>query len=323
MDHSEPKHPIDGVYPYLLAVRDLASGRQLAWHPVQTVSAEETLSVLDELIREHGAPLVLKSDNGSAFIAELLRGTMNEHDIAQLFSPPRRPSYNGAVERSNGVLKTYTHQHALTEGHPFRWTSDDLQHAMLLANTISRPWGHRGPTPEEAWQAREPISTQQRADFHGALARHRAEACQDLGLDENQRQLTRTEQARRDRLAISRALQELGYLTLHRVHRAPKKPPRLSRDELARRAQRRQGESLKPSCDARDEQQELPQRSSVEQRLSVATMQASNARRSDGASRQPAPQDNVSAHRKWTITSWPWRFVTLLISLAKTANIMR
>ena len=323
MDHSEPKHPIDGVYPYLLAVRDLASGRQLAWHPVQTVSAEETLPILDELIREHGAPLVLKSDNGSAFIAELLRGTMNEYDIAQLFSPPRRPSYNGALERSNGVLKTYTHQHALAEGHPFRWTSDDLQHAMQLANTISRPWGHRGPTPEEAWQAREPISIQQRVDFHGALARHRAEACQDLGLDEHEWQLTRRDQARRDRLAISRVLQDLGYLTMKRVQRAPKKPRRLSRDELARRGQRSRGESLQPSCDARDEQQELQQRSSVEQRSSVATIQASSACRSDGASRPPAPHDHVSAHRKRTIISWPWRFITLLISLAKTANIIR
>ena len=68
--------PVDGVSPYLLAVRDLASHRQLAWHPVQTVTAEETLPILLDLFRQYGAPLVLKNDNGSAFIAELLRHAM-------------------------------------------------------------------------------------------------------------------------------------------------------------------------------------------------------------------------------------------------------
>ena len=46
MDHSEPLQPVDGVSPYLFVVRDLASRRQLAWHPVQTVTAEETLPIL-------------------------------------------------------------------------------------------------------------------------------------------------------------------------------------------------------------------------------------------------------------------------------------
>ena len=173
MDHSEPLQPVDGVSPYLLAVRDLASHRQLAWHPVQTVTAEETLPILLDLFRQYGPPLVLKNDNGSAFIAEMLRHAMLAEEVAQLFSPARRPSYNGALERSNGVLKTYTHRHALQEGHPLRWTSDDLDHAMQLANTISRPWGHEGPTPEEAWQARQPISERQRHEFQAALQRHR------------------------------------------------------------------------------------------------------------------------------------------------------
>ena len=76
MDHSEPLQPVDGVSPYLLAVRDLASHRQLAWHPVQTVTAEETLPILLDLFRQYGPPLVLKNDNGSAFIAEMMRHAM-------------------------------------------------------------------------------------------------------------------------------------------------------------------------------------------------------------------------------------------------------
>ena len=34
MDHTEPPTPIDGRWPHVLAVRDLASHMQLAWLPV-------------------------------------------------------------------------------------------------------------------------------------------------------------------------------------------------------------------------------------------------------------------------------------------------
>ena len=108
-----------------------------------------------ELFTEYGPPLVLKSDNGSGLHR---RGRCTtcwvKRRVAQLFSPVRRPQYNGALERSNGVLKTYTDQHAISAGHPFRWESEDVDHARQLANTISRPWGARGPSPEQAWQSR-------------------------------------------------------------------------------------------------------------------------------------------------------------------------
>ena len=84
--------------------------------------------------------MVLKHDNGSAFLAAVTQQEMIDALVAQLFSPPGQPQYNGAVERGNGVLKTYTHLHAQNAGHPLRWTSEDVEHAQELANTISRPW---------------------------------------------------------------------------------------------------------------------------------------------------------------------------------------
>ncbi len=41
IDHSEAPGPIDGVYPAILAVRDLGSGCQLAWLPVPDMEAVE------------------------------------------------------------------------------------------------------------------------------------------------------------------------------------------------------------------------------------------------------------------------------------------
>ena len=87
MDFSEAPYLIDGVYKYLFAVRDLASHHQIAWIPVPDQQAETILPILEQLFQEHGPPLVLKSDNGSAFIADLLTGLMAANQVSSLFSP--------------------------------------------------------------------------------------------------------------------------------------------------------------------------------------------------------------------------------------------
>lgn len=245
IDFSEARHPIDGVYDYLFAVRDLASHRQLAWHPFHGETARETILVLADLFRRHGPPLVIKSDNGSAFIADIFRDLLQSWDVVQLFSPARHPQYNGALERSNATLKTFTHQHAINQGHPFRWTSEDVDQARQLANTLSRPWGHRGASPEEAWETRAPLTPEDRQSFLDAVARHQIQARSDLGVDEAA-DLNRQDQARVNRLAISRALLELGQLEMNRVVRPPAKAKRLSRDELTRGAVRHCAASFPP-----------------------------------------------------------------------------
>jgi hypothetical protein len=237
MDHSQAREPVDGCYPYLFAVRDLASHRQLAWYPVMTQRAEEVIPILRELFAQHGPPLVLKSDNGSAFVAGITQQAMLEMAVAQLFSPAGRPQYNGALERSNSTLKTYTQQQAIAEGHPFRWTSADLDAARQLANTITRPWGHRGPSPDERWQAREPLTDAERATFTETLEAERLQAAQDLGLDPNE-PLSHTDRSRLDRLAIERTLEKLGYLTKRRVQHCLRHAKRRGHDEMKRRARK-------------------------------------------------------------------------------------
>ena len=68
-------------------------------------------------------------------------------------------------------------------GHPFRWTSDDVDHARQLANTISRPWGAGGPSPQQALQQRTPITDQDRQAFAAALRQQRQWAAGELALD--------------------------------------------------------------------------------------------------------------------------------------------
>jgi len=76
LPHAEPPRLIDGRWPYLVAVRDLPSGYQLAWLPVLDQSAESTIDALQWLLPEHGPPLVLKSHNGSSFITDEMRRSL-------------------------------------------------------------------------------------------------------------------------------------------------------------------------------------------------------------------------------------------------------
>jgi Integrase core domain len=91
-DFAWPPEWIDGRYARLLSVRDLASGMQLAWRPVSGESAAETCQVLTGLFQEHGAPLVLKMDNGPAFRSDELERMLSPYGVLVLYSPAYTPS---------------------------------------------------------------------------------------------------------------------------------------------------------------------------------------------------------------------------------------
>jgi transposase InsO family protein len=215
MDFAETPQPIDGIYPYLLAVRDLASGYQLLWQPVPAPSADETILALRSLFAEHGAPLVLKTDNGSAFCADATRNFLAPWDIQVLFSPPHTPQYNGAIEAGIGSLKTRTERHAATQGHAGYWTADDVAAAQAEANATARPKGPTGPTPDQLWRERRPITTEQRALFEQAVARQLQEVYAAEGIAQEE-VVTPKEERKMTRAAIRRALVECDYLLFTR-----------------------------------------------------------------------------------------------------------
>jgi transposase InsO family protein len=215
VDHAEPPQPIDGTYAYLLAVRDLASGRQLLWLPQTQSTSQQTIAALSSLFALHGAPLVLKMDNGSAFCAEDLVDFLHRALVIPLFSPPRTPRYNGAIEAGIGSLKTRTEVHATHHGHPAHWTWEDTAAAQDQANATARPHGATGPTPDQAWQQRTLISQEQRCRFLETVQQRRHEARTEQGWP---MEGALPQRARRviDRAAIRRALVEHGYLYFRR-----------------------------------------------------------------------------------------------------------
>jgi len=169
MDHSIAPVPISsdggGTGRTILSVRDLGSSRQHLWRRVEDESGSETVRRLEMLLAENPAPIAIKADGGPGFRSAEVNLLLSMHGIIRIISPPRRPSYNGAIEAANGSLKKRTAHRAMREGQSEMWTDADLEWALGQANERGRPWGACGPTPEEKWREAEPITESERADI--------------------------------------------------------------------------------------------------------------------------------------------------------------
>src|SRR5262249_36584603 len=177
-------------------------------------TAAVVLDALTMLFTIHGAPLVLKRDNGSAFIDEDVRKLLDCWQVFPLFSPPRTPSYNGACEASIGSLKRRTERQAqartasgivTTTG----TTSDDVAAAQDEANAAPNRRG-RGPSRAEVWATRPPLAVDERTRFAESYRGELQPARQEKNYPEGP--LTRPQQAAVDRIALRRALVARNYL---------------------------------------------------------------------------------------------------------------
>ncbi len=214
IDFHGPRRAVDGLDPYLLAVRDLSSGQQLLWLPVAEPTAATVAGALQSLFAAYGPPLVLKSDNGSAFGAGAVQELLQERQVKNLFSPPYMPRYNGAIEAGIGSLTSRTEQWAARRGHPGEWTWADALAAQSEANATARPRGLWGPSAEEWWAGRTPIGAEERQAFwQSAVRRYEA-----LAASQGDAAGRNAERNRRwlDREAIRGALVEHGYLSITR-----------------------------------------------------------------------------------------------------------
>jgi transposase InsO family protein len=215
MDFKKAPLPVDGVYPWILVLRDLASGNLLLSIPVTEETARVVCHALTMLFKQCGKPLVIKSDNGSAFIAQETRAMLKAEGIWLLLSPPGTPEYNGACEAGIGSLTTRANQESFRNDRPGEWTCDDIEGARLMANQTARPQGYVGPTPDEAWSLRLVVSPEARQAFSETVIKCQAQARAEHGYLPDI-ELSRDDQDAIDRIAISRALVAHDYLTFRR-----------------------------------------------------------------------------------------------------------
>jgi transposase InsO family protein len=180
---------------------------QLLALPCRDLTEATATAALEATFRTHGAPLVLKTDNGSAFIAEGFRALLEAYGVTGLYSPPHWPRYNGSCEAGIGGLKTRAHHLSAWAGRPGEWTLEDVERARCYGNEFGRPFGRGQPVPASAW-AQRPAPTAEACDaFRDVLARHR----EDLAARRHP-ESGRSRLALDERTAITHALTELGYL---------------------------------------------------------------------------------------------------------------
>jgi len=219
MDYMKPPRPIDGIYKKVLDVRDLASGKLLDSLPVPEEAAFQTRALLERLFAEHGAPLVLKCDNGSPLMAEEVRALLDRYGVTLLLSPPYWPRYNGACEAGHGSLKVRAHHLAAANGRVTDWSSDDLEGARLMANELARPRANGGLSPDAVWDGRSYITPSEREAFQILLQNNRAEisirtwALADQPLDPAR---GKEIAAKIERDAVRRTLEKSGLLVERR-----------------------------------------------------------------------------------------------------------
>jgi transposase InsO family protein len=214
MDYTEVPLRVDGAEKYVLSVRDLASGQHLLALVAEHADAETTRRALALLFAEHGAPLVLKSDNGSHFVEAEVRALLDERRVLHLRSPKATPTYNGACESGIHWLKERALQFAVLAGRQ-SVSAGDLGAALSLGNDSQRGHSITERTPTQVWGARQPIIECERAELHLVFARRELEARTVRG-HHAATQLTDHQRAEVEREAISRALHERGLLSTRR-----------------------------------------------------------------------------------------------------------
>lgn len=109
LDATHVGRELGGAAVHAEVVRDVASSKIL-WAGVGLAStAKDVLALLEELRRVRGGlPLVLLTDNGSAYTNEWVGEYLQARKVVHLLNLPHTPQHNSWGERANGELKAET-----------------------------------------------------------------------------------------------------------------------------------------------------------------------------------------------------------------------
>lgn len=95
----------DGRSFRMLTIIDEYSRECLAVVVKRKLNSLDVLEALADLFLMHGAPGFIRSDNGSEFVAEILRNWLRVLEIKTLYIEPGSPWENGYIESFNGKLR--------------------------------------------------------------------------------------------------------------------------------------------------------------------------------------------------------------------------
>ena len=147
---------------------------------------------------------------GSAFKSKVVRALLQKWGILPIYSPPRCPRYNGAVESGiRWVKDTALDLSFVWGGAP----CEHLPRAATLLNAQLKRGAER--TPDQRWEERLPITQHERNRMHRLVGLERAAERSRQGIAPGA-QLTHASASALDRHAIPAALMTLGVLHIQR-----------------------------------------------------------------------------------------------------------
>jgi transposase InsO family protein len=95
----------DGKQLKLLNIQDIFTRECLAVHVQRSITADDLMNVLDELVARHGAPTFLRCDNGSEFAAFAIADWCRFNGTSTTFIDPGSPWQNGPIESFNSRIR--------------------------------------------------------------------------------------------------------------------------------------------------------------------------------------------------------------------------
>jgi len=143
----------DGKTVRFLTVIDEYSRRALWIECARHLTSVAVIRVLEQLVELHGAPTMIKSDNGPEFVAKKVQQWLEKRTIGARFIDPGSPWQNGHNESFNGVFR---------DGCLNRWLFQSVREAReasefwLHEYNRERPHGALGGRPPaeffELWE---------------------------------------------------------------------------------------------------------------------------------------------------------------------------
>lgn len=89
----------------MMTLIDEYTRRCLTIRVARGLKSQDVVDILEEAISRHGAPEYIRSDNGSEFIAKIIRESLAAHPIKIIYIDPGSPWQNGFVESFHQRLR--------------------------------------------------------------------------------------------------------------------------------------------------------------------------------------------------------------------------
>jgi len=99
---------------YLITILDVFTRKALVWDLAFTMKSKRVVELIDQLILQYlqpenllnkGVSVTIRSDNGSQFIAKIVRDHLQQNQIFQEFIKPATPAQNGYIESFHSTVE--------------------------------------------------------------------------------------------------------------------------------------------------------------------------------------------------------------------------